>query len=86
MIKKCLICGAEFESKASQARFCGKDCKNANQRQVYHARKQGLLPPSEFRGKKHKKANQDLVEIARRARAMGLSYGQYIARMKGGQR
>ena len=84
-IKKCEVCGKEFESKSKGVKFCGRDCKNTNNRMKYHARKNGLMPPAEPR-KKRPKPNQELVRLSIEAREHRLTYGQYVAMLERGAR
>lgn len=81
---KCEICGSEFEAQTISARFCSHSCKLANQRKRYRMRKEGLLPPPQYKEKK--KVNQELVRLSIEAREHGMSYGKYVAMMEMGAR
>ena len=86
MIKICEICGTEFETKMSNAKYCSRKCHNANSSRVYYARKTGKLPPAEPKGKKFQKVNAELVRLSKEAREHGMSYGKYVAMLERGAR
>lgn len=76
--KNCEICGKYFKQIAYNQRFCCEKCRN----EAYNI----------SRRKKHKeeslptpkpKAHESLSEIARKANALGLTYGKFLAMQKG---
>ena len=76
--KSCVICGKQFITQAASAKCCGAECRREN----------GLIRNREKkeRDKIRKAAKQHqtkvtVADIAVRAKAAGLSYGQYVARM-----
>ena len=69
--KKCVICGKEYKSISVRALTCGKDCRNAYNREKRR----------EQREKTH--SNGNLNDVLEKAREAGLSYGKYVAMMDG---
>lgn len=76
MIKQCVICGKEFDTvnmNNSNTKTCSEKCsrenKNRTARQSY----------AKCRGKRKTKVNKSIVKINRKALALGMSYGQYVA-------
>ena len=74
MKKECLICGKEFESKHG-AKFCPTCRKLEAQRLAERARKkrENQIPSNP----------QHLADMAKAARDLGISYGQYSAMRRG---
>lgn len=72
IIKKiCAECGAEFETNNRNKLTCSSTCaakRSANNKKYYQRR-------AKTEGKKKEK----LAEIAKQAKQVGLSYGQYVA-------
>lgn len=87
MIKKCVICGKEFDTNdrgTNHAVTCSKECTIENQKiksREYH-RQQKLMRP---RTKKGKQTHADFVEINAKAHALGMSYGQYVGLYMNGE-
>ena len=81
---KCEMCGCEFISKYRSRQFCDK-CRVAREReQRAEYRKQFQSVVKEARKKpenKTKKPALSITEIAKRASAAGMTYGQYVAEM-----
>ena len=69
--KKCIICGKSFETICGRALTCGKDCRNAYNREKLR----------EQREKTHNNGN--LNDVLEKARKVGMSYGKYVAMMDG---
>lgn len=69
--KKCIICGKSFETICGRALTCGKDCRNAYNREKRR----------EQREKTH--SNGNLNDVLEKARKAGMSYGKYVAMMDG---
>lgn len=78
-IKTCEMCGKEFTAKSNSAKYCCNECrKEANRTrnlQIYHEHKGGGRPknPPKVRRKSR------IDEINAKARAAGMTYGQYVA-------
>lgn len=76
--RKCEICGEVFNRISYNQRYCGEKCK----------REANILRSREKRRTEklnaQKKTKHDtLSEVARKANAMGLTYGQYMVLQKG---
>lgn len=92
MIKKCDICGAEYISSCPQSKYCEAcriEVKREQDRQHEKRRVRDWHKPSGYHmivkqtDKGAKKAGCTVEEIVRRATAAGMTYGQYVAKMKG---
>lgn len=74
MIKNCKYCGNRFSTHRSNAKYCCERCR-------YEAKKkmdrESYKSPHIQEQPKNKNAN--LIEINRRAREAGMSYGKYVA-------
>lgn len=68
--KPCEICGKVIEAPKGRQKYCSNDCKRAAAYRQ-HARYRGKKQPT------NKENMNALVEIARKAKEEGLSYGQY---------
>ena len=83
MTKTCQVCGAEFEvcvPAAGRAKFC-PDCRKAAKKEYqrrYSKRKKAEEKSADQRHAAEQSAHE-LSQIAREARAEGLSYGMYVA-------
>lgn len=79
--KECEICGKVFNLISNNQRYCGEKCKReANsilRRERYRAEKLNKL------NAQTKPKHDTLSEVARKANAMGLPYGQYMVLQKG---
>ena len=69
--RTCPICGTRFVTDIAQQKYCDAECKE----KAYHAAQQ------RYRDKKKKKKTT-LDDTVRAADAAGLTYGQYVARMR----
>lgn len=65
MLKKCVMCGKEFETKGS-AICCSEECRRRK-------RKRGS-------NKKEQIESKNIAQVNALARKAGLSYGAYVAR------
>ena len=83
MVKKkvCVECGIAFVPMARNQITCSKECslkrKRAVQRRLNEEYREKMKVET-FR----RKPGRSLAETARLARAAGMSYGQYMARMR----
>ena len=79
--KECEICGKVFNLISNNQRYCGEKCKReANsilRHERYRAEKLNKLDAQT------KPKHDTLSEVARKANAMGLTYGQYMVLQKG---
>lgn len=89
-IKKCEYCGNEYVYRASNSRYCSVTCRNRcnNERkketnnainEEYKARRKEQKQKEEERKKKDKTSLQKKINAAR---ALGMSYGKYVALME----
>lgn len=74
MQKKCKYCGKEFNSTKNDRRYCSDECRKKSQLEMSKKRRKGAHI---------KKPNAAVVDIAVKARAAGMTYGQYVAKMGG---
>lgn len=90
MIKKCLICGAEYvpaKTNAHRQKYCSRACSQkywTSKRKREHSKKansgyfdRATDRPIPYSPKLAQAAHDRQAEIERRARAEGLSYGKY---------
>lgn len=68
-IKKCVMCGKEFEATPKKI-YCSIDCQKS------------FVKPVAVKEKKRKKEFVSLAEMQRRARELGMSYGKYVVEME----
>lgn len=77
-IKRCVICGIPYFPVNCTQVACSKECQkkrnNENQKSL-RVEKQKRKKPGENQ--------KEIVNIAVKAKAMGMSYGQYVARYGG---
>ena len=67
--RKCVFCGKEFESIYAYTKYCSRACNNKANKAERKAAKNNIVKM------------QSAGEIDRLARAAGLSYGMYVAKM-----
>ena len=75
--KNCEICGKSFSPIAYNQRFCCVECRN----EAYNISRRGKHKEKNLPTPKPK-AHESLSEVARKANALGLTYGQYMVRQK----
>ena len=76
--KRCLYCNELYHPNRSDQLYCSRECRQKDYalKQKWKGRKSTAQKRKErSRGKK----NTGLVDIAKQARAAGLTYGQYVA-------
>ena len=66
MITICRHCGKPFEAQSYKNKLCSEECK----RERIKLQKQKQKPNN----------NESIVEISKKAKEMGLSYGEFVAR------
>ena len=77
-VKECMWCKKPFMPHHVSQIYCGAECKRHAESQKARER------PKKYKSYKKKekpRKRNDLAEIDKAARAAGLSYGQYVARM-----
>mgnify|MGYP003314736900 CR=1 FL=1 len=75
----CLTCGKEFAPSNSNKVCCSSECQKVRDRELVNASNRSIRQ----RNKKAKSSEQQINDINAKAKAMGLSYGQYVARYGG---
>ena len=87
----CKICGAKFEAPDHRFRLCGDECRAVAKGRSDE--KSGQTKAEYMREYRRKKIGEDyrpynapelsIAEVNELARAVGMSYGQYVAKLKG---
>ena len=76
-IKKCAICGMQFTSaKSNTKKYCSVECVVEAKRLRCEQNRRFCAERKRHAGEK----NKSIVEIDRRAKDEGLTYGQYVAK------
>ena len=78
--KKCEICGKVFNLISYNQRYCGEKCKREANSILRHERY--LAEKMNKLNAQTKPKHNTLSEVAPKASAMGLTYGQYMAMQK----
>lgn len=73
----CCICGKAFISHAPASKCCGPECMLEWRKQLKERRDYKTYKTKAARTKKAK--GPTLTEMAKAARAAGMTYGQYVA-------
>lgn len=89
MVTKCEVCGKDFETTKGNKKYCGRECAEIARAQKQREWKQLQKKQGYFRAKEEqvkaeqRKVNaQRIVEIDKKARKLGMSYGKYVAMMR----
>jgi len=72
--KVCEKCGKVFYSYSSRAKYCSIQCA----RQVYN---DSMKKPKEETKRRRTKKSLTIEEVVRRADEVGMSYGEYVAKV-----
>lgn len=80
-IRKCEICGEVFNRISYNQRYCGEACKR--EAKILYCRDKRQTEKLNKLNAQTKIKHDTLSEVARKANAMGLTYGQYMALKKG---
>ena len=67
-MKRCKICGKEFEPSCGAQKFCSTSCREISKRRETNAKA------------KKKPVTMSLAEVAVEARKHGMTYGEYVSR------
>lgn len=81
---KCEMCGCEFMAKHGNRRNCDKCKSEKTKKYKSEYRQKWKSVGKETRKKPEKKTEKpvfSITEIAKRASAAGMTYGQYVAEM-----
>ncbi len=76
----CEDCGASFEAKTNNRRFCDACNRQRDIDRKRNSRRMYMKPPAEH--ERPQKPTVDLVTVAVAARKAGMTYGKYVAAMK----
>lgn len=76
-IKVCENCGKSFETVHYQQKFCCKTCYEISHREMERLRARDYYQHSKSKSKTRKNKNVD--KVAKKAKELGMSYGQYTA-------
>ena len=79
----CEECGIIFEKQANNQRYCCEECKKIGQRRKSREYQRAKYVKKGQAEEKNKPPS--LTEINQRARAAGMTYGQYMAKEYGKQ-
>ena len=80
--RRCEICGEVFNRGSNNQRYCGEKCKR--EAKNLYSREKRRTEKLDKLNEQSKIKNGALSEVARKANAMGLTYGQYMTLQKGG--
>lgn len=81
MIKVCKWCKKKFSTTKLNQDYCGKECAHNGKlkyQREYEAKKKAAKGKT---NKKPKKKSDGITDIAVAARAAGMTYGEYVARV-----
>ena len=78
MNRICVICGKEF-SLRGPAVTCGKECSLINKKEKRKITNKLFRERQKINRGKKTSNTPDIVEISKKARELGMSYGQYSA-------
>lgn len=78
--KKCPICGKLFECSNSKTICCGPECRCEREKQKRREYSSLSAARKRLQNEKMQRANgeESLAEVNAKARAAGMSYGQYM--------
>ena len=75
-VKKCVVCGKHFISTNSKVVCCSQECQKKRNKQLQNEARRKYVSQKE-----PKKKTKTLAELSVEARAAGMTYGQYVAKM-----
>ena len=81
MNRNCVICGKEFAPHGAQI-TCGKECSQINKKEKRKITNKLFRERQKINRGKKKSNIPDIVEISKKARELGMSYGEYVAYME----
>ena len=83
--RKCKICGTEFETSHYSKICCSKECAKENYKIISREHQRRITEMNRLEREKNKKQpkkkTMSVTDIAVKAKAAGMSYGQYVATM-----
>lgn len=75
-VKKCAICGRCFITNKMKVVCCSPECQKKRNKQLQNEARRKYVSQKE-----PKKKTKTLAELSVEARAAGMTYGQYVAKM-----
>lgn len=78
-MKKVCVCGKAFESDCVNAKYCSEGCKLIGRKKANDSKTKRRRTVREAR---KEEKNQELVDVAVAARKAGMSYGQYVQKLR----
>lgn len=75
-VKKCAVCGKHFITNRSRVVCCSPECQKKRDKELQSAANRKYVSQKET-----KKKEKTLAELSVEARAAGMTYGQYVAKM-----
>ena len=81
-ITACKRCGKEFGSMDRKRKYCSRECYKSQCKDFdleYKNTNYKKIKPQSVKRKKNKQ--QELIDITVAARKVGMTYGQYVAKM-----
>ena len=79
-IKICATCGKKFAPNHSSKVCCSPACQKERERKMA---REGWRSTGQTAAKKPRSTEKQIIDINAKAKAMGLSYGQYVDRYGG---
>lgn len=77
--KTCPVCGKEFYTTDKRHIYCCMKCRNKASHLRERKRIKEGTPKRERPTKEKKQVNENLIEVAIKARQAGMTYGKYVA-------
>lgn len=77
----CTVCGCEFKTTATMAKYC-KECAADAKRKRTNKRRAEARQREAFQRDKPKTPKLGAVEVSKMAKEARMSYGQYVAAMR----
>lgn len=77
MIKNCIVCGTQFETDVHSKKTCSAECARLRRNMTMSRRERELR---EIKKKEKAIRKETLSDVNAKAKAIGLSYGEYVAR------
>lgn len=79
-VRTCVMCGNIFVGRPNK-KYCSAECRNKGAAEYNRKRSEERQKPKvESKKRKSKLGSLSIEQINRRARAEGLTYGQYMAK------
>lgn len=86
--KVCVLCGKPFFAERGSKRYCGPECAQERKRQRSNEYRQQEAARKRMESERQRLANlkeESIAEVNAKARAAGMSYGQYMLMQRVGR-